>query len=116
MEKICKDFTGMKVSAIKNEVRAMLVADFMEFLSQKYETVAQVSNTEVAVVLGTITDEDGFTQDVVGGVKASAKSFYDKKDGLKREVHKFDIFDEAEAYDKEMKAKAAKRKSAKEIV
>lgn len=113
MEKILKDFSGMKVSAIKAAAREMLVSDFLEFLSAKYETVAKVGSAEVAVVVGTVKDEDGFEQDVVVTAKATAKSFYDKSDNLKREVRKFDIFEAADEYKLEEKAKAAKRKSAK---
>ena len=114
MDKILRDFSGMKVSAIKTAAREMLVEDFMEFLSMKYETVAKVGPSEVAVVVGTVKDADGFEQDVIVTAKATAKSFYDKTSDVKREVHKFNIYDEAEAYEMEEKAKAAKKKASKE--
>lgn len=111
MEKVSKDFTGMSTSAIYKEVRQMLSDDFLEYLSQKYERAARISNTEVAVVVGTFVDEDGFTQDVCGVCKASSKPFYSKSEDLKREVKKFDIDDEVEAFNADVKAKEAKKKS-----
>lgn len=111
MEKVSKDFTGMKTSAIYKDVRKMLSDDFLEYLSQKYERAARISNTEVAVVVGTFTDEDGFVQEVCGVCKASSKAFYSKSEDVKREVKKFDLDDEVEAYEAEIKANEAKRKT-----
>lgn len=111
MEKILKDFTGKKISLIKKEAREMLVADFLKFLSQKYETVMQVGAGEVGVVVGTIKDEDGFEQDVVVTAKAIAKPFYDKSENLKREVCQYDIFKEAREFNEEQEIKKSKRKT-----
>lgn len=116
MEQIDRDFTGMATNAIYKEVRKMLTEDFLEFLGKKYKKVARISNTEVAVVLGFVNDEDGFPQDVCAVCKAQSKPFYSKKtdengEDLKREVVQFNIDDMVDDYVKEQKAKAAKRKS-----
>ena len=65
MEKTFYDFSGKNIAAVKKEVRSALLADFMEFLSRKYEKVVPVSNTELAVLMGVWTDADGYSHDVV---------------------------------------------------
>jgi hypothetical protein len=111
MEKISRDFTGMKTSAIYKEVRQMLSEDVLEYFSQKYERAARISNTEIAVVVGTFIDEDGFTQDVCGILKAQSKPFYSKTENVKREVQKFDIDDAIEEYEMDIAVKEKNRKS-----
>ena len=98
-EKTVIDFTGMSTSQVYKEVRKRLTEDFLEFMSQKYERAARLSNTKIAVVLGFINDEDGFPHDVCGICKAQSKPYYskttdDKGNDLKREVKEFNIDDE----------------------
>lgn len=98
-EKTVIDFTGMSTSQVYKEVRKRLTEDFLEFMSQKYERAARLSNTKIAVVLGFINDEDGFPHDVCGICEAHSKPYYskttdDKGNDLKREVREFNIDDE----------------------
>ena len=90
-EKTVIDFTGMSTSQVYKEVRRRLTEDILEFMAQKYERAVRLSNTEVAVLLGFINDEDGFPHDVCGICKAQSKPYYskdtdDKGNALKREV------------------------------
>lgn len=108
-EKLVIDFTGMSTSQVYKDVRKRLTEDFLEYMSQKYEKVVRLSNTEVAVVLGFINDEDGFPHDVCGVCKAQSKPYYNKTtdekgNELKREVREFNIDDELEAAELEAKA------------
>ena len=108
-EKLVIDFTGMSTSQVYKEVRKRLTEDFLEYMSQKYEKAVRLSNTEIAVVLGFINDEDGFPHDVCGICRAQSKPYYskttdDKGNELKREVREFNIGDELEAAELEAKA------------
>lgn len=108
-EKTVIDFTGMSTSQVYKKVRQLLTEDFLEYMSQKYERAVRLSNTEVAVVLGFINDEDGFPHDVCGICKAQSKAYYskdtdDKGNALKREVKEFNIDDELDAAILEEKA------------
>lgn len=105
-----KDFTGMKVTEIRKEVRKTLTQELMEFLSQKYTTVA-ISEQEIGVVVGTLVDEDGFTQEIPATVKIISKSWYDKpKTSDKgRDVKRFDMYEEAEAFKQEQEMKKQKK-------
>ena len=110
-EKVYKDFTGMKKSAVKTEVRRMLMEDFATFLSEKYTKTAKIDTAELAVVMGNWTDEDGFNHEVVGVAKAIAKAFYDSVGDKGRETEQYILEDEVQAYEDRLKEKAAKRKS-----
>jgi hypothetical protein len=108
-EKTVIDFTGMSTSQVYKEVRKRLTEDILEFMAQKYERAVRLSNTEVAVLLGFINDEDGFPHDVCGICKAQSKPYYskdtdDKGNALKREVKEFNIDDELDAAALEAKA------------
>lgn len=108
MDKVYRDFTGMKVSQVKTAVREMLMADFAEFLAQKYAKTGQVGAAEMAVVVGHFTDEDGFDHEVPAVVKATAKPFYDSVGSKGRVTEQYVLEDEVEAYVAE-KAGAATR-------
>ena len=115
MEKIFKDYSDeVKVSAIKNDARKTVVDEVMGFLADRFETVSKVGSNEIAVVVGSAKDEDGFASDVVVIVKPSVKSWYNKaavpngdKEG--REVVKYDLDWEAELYAKKVEQDAIKK-------
>lgn len=109
MEKTFYDFSGKNIAAVKKEVRSALLADFMEFLSQKYEKVVPVSNTELAVLMGVWTDADGYSHDVVGKAKASCTAFYDSVGEKGRETVQYDIDSAADSYLFEQEQKAIKK-------
>lgn len=103
-----RDYTKMNVSAVKTAARLDLMAEFMEFLKSKYETVAEVSANEIGVITGT-ADDDGFPSDVTCIVKVSVKPWYDKE-STKRNTEKYDLLTEAELWELEKKARQSKRK------
>lgn len=109
-EKIYRDFTGMKKSAVKTAVREMLMADFKEFLEAKYTKSAKIAAGEMAVVLGHWVDEKGFDHEVPAVVKAIAKPFYDSVGEKGRETEQFVIEDEADGYEKEKAGQATRHK------
>lgn len=109
-EKILTDFSGMKVSQVKTAVRAQLMADFAEFLEQKYETYGQVAAGEMALVVGTFTDEDGFSHDVPAVIKVTAKPFYDSVGSKGRETEPYIVEDEIKAYQMERAGQATRHK------
>lgn len=110
MEKVYRDFTGMGVNAIKNEGKKMVIDYLKEVLNERFDTVKQIGTGELAVIIGYVRDEDGWQQEVPLVVKTISKPFYSKTEGLTREVRQFDIFEEANAYEKEQKIKADKKK------
>lgn len=110
MEKVYRDFSGMKVSQVKTAVREMLMADFAEFLTQKYTKCGAVGAAEMGVVVGFFVDEDGFEHEVSAIVKATAKPFYDSVGTKGRVTEQYVLEDEVEAYEMERKAASAKRK------
>lgn len=107
----CKNTTAMR-----NKVRIDMTALFMDFLKEKFEDeegdVLQVGTNEIAVCVAVAEDPDGFPCDVCCVVKAEVKPHLDSQ-GEKRAVTAYDRFSEAEAYEDELKAKAAKRKGKK---
>jgi len=110
VEKIFVDFGDeKKVSVIKEKARQVLTDAFMEFLKERTEMAKLVGSNEIGVVVGQAKDQDGFASDVVVVVKATVKPWYDKTD-LARPVHRYDLEDEAEAYEAEVKAKKAPKK------
>ena len=119
MEKIFKDYTDeTKVSVIKNDARKTVVDEVMAFLTERFETVSKVGTNEIAVVVGSAKDEDGFASDVIVVVKPTAKSWYNKaavpkgdKDG--REVVKYDLEEEAGEYEFKLAEKAKKAEKKK---
>lgn len=92
------------VSGIKDAARNVIMNDLMEYLAQKYETVKKVSSNEFGVIVGTVPDEDGFTSDVTVVVKCQTKNWYDKE-CAKRDCRRYDLYEEAEAYELEVELK-----------
>lgn len=110
MEKIFVDFgEEKKVSVIKEKARQTIINDFIEYLAEKYDAAKLVGSNEIGVVVGSALDSEGFASDVVVVVKATVKPWYDKGD-LARPVQKYDLDEEAEAYEAEVKAKKAPKK------
>lgn len=110
MAKELRDFSGMKVSQIKAAVREQLMADFAEFLEQKYETWGKVAAGEMGVVVGIFTDEDGFSHDVPAVIKATAKPFYDSVGEKGRVTEPYIVQDEIKAYNDEKAGQATRHK------
>ena len=110
MEKIWIDFTNEeKVSVVKEKARQALIEAFEEFLAEHFDHFRKVSSNEFAVAVGEAKDLDGFANEVPVVVKFAAKSWYDKDD-CKRPVVRYDIDEEADAYEMEVKAKKAPKK------
>lgn len=105
-EKVYVDFSGKQISKIKSEVREMLTKDLIEWLAAKYDTVEQVGNSEIAVIVGAVDNEP-----VVATIKPVVKSWYDKKktDDNGRDVVQYDIFQEAKDYKDEISSKKKKK-------
>lgn len=110
--KECKNTTAMR-----NQIRSDMTNLLFEFLKSKFEDeegdVLQVGTNEIAVCVAVATDKDGFSHDVNMVIKAEAKPHLDSVGAKGREVKAYDRFEEAEAYEDELKAKAAKRKGSK---
>lgn len=109
-EKIYRDFTGMKKSAVKAAVREMLMEDFKEFLAAKYTKFGKVAAGEMAVVVGHWTDEDGFDHEVPAVVKAIAKPFYDSVGEKERVTEQYVVEDQVDAYADEIAGAATRHK------
>lgn len=111
VEKIFIDMSEeQKVSAVKERARKVLIDAFMEFLEERCEKVRKVASNKIGVVVGQALDLDGFTADLVDVITIEAKTWYDKEEGLKRPVTRYDLDDEADAYEAEVKAKGAPKK------
>ena len=72
------------------------------------DKVAKVGSNEYGVIVGEVTDKDGFPQDVVVTVKPTVKEWESRKTD-KRTYTQFILADEAQAYEIETKEKAEKR-------
>lgn len=113
VEKIFIDMSEeKKVSVIKEEARKVLIDAFIEFLEERCEKVRKVASNKIGVVVGQALDLDGFAADLVDVITIESKTWYDKEEGLKRPVHRYDLEEEAEAYEAEVKAKKAPKKGA----
>lgn len=110
MAKELRDFSGMKISQVKTAVREQLMADFAEFLEQKYATYGKVAAGEMALVVGTFTDEDGFPHDVPAVIKVTAKPFYDSEGTKGRITEPYIVEDEVKAYEMERAGQATRHK------
>lgn len=108
----CKNTTAMR-----NKIRSDMTSLLFEFLKSKFEDeegdVLQVGTNEIAVCVALADDPDGFPCEVNMIVKAETKPHLDSIGAKGREVKAYDRIAEAEAYEAELKAKAAKRKGSK---
>lgn len=108
----CKNTTAMR-----NKIRVDMTDVLKEFLEEKFEDtegdVLQVGTNEIAVCVAIAEDADGFPCDVNMVVRAETKPHLNSVGAKGREVKAYDRFEEAEAYEDELKAKAAKKKGSK---
>lgn len=70
---------------------------------------SDVETTVIAAVIGTITDKDGFAQEICVTVDPVVKAWEDGS-GSKRLIERFDRFDAEEAYQRYLKSKEEKAK------
>ena len=118
MEKIFLDFMDeKKVSVIKEKAKEAILADIMEYLAQKYETVRKTASNEFGVIVGCGPDPDGFSQDICVSIKCTTRNWYDKDTGVdpetgkkKRGVTAYRFEEEADAYEMEQTAKDSYKK------
>lgn len=109
-EKIFLDLTDeSKVSVIKEKARQALIEDIISYLEGRYDSCRKTASNEIGVVVGAAKDEDGFSSDVVVSVKVSTRNWYNKED-CKRPVQKYDLDEEADAYEFETAAKKSPKK------
>ena len=105
----CKNTTSMR-----NKIRSDMTSLLFEFLKSKFEDeendVLQVGTNEIAVCVALTDDPDGFPCEVNMIIKAETKPHLDSVGTKGREVKAYDRIAEAEAYEAELKTKAAKRK------
>ena len=105
----CKNTTAMR-----NKIRTDMTNLLFEFLKSKCEDeekdVVQVGTNEIAVCVALADDPDGFPCEVNMIIKAETKPHLDSVGAKGREVKAYDRIAEAEAYEAELKTKAAKRK------
>lgn len=110
-EKILIDLTEeTKVSVIKEKARQVIIDDIMNYLSERYENCRRTASNELGVVVGVAKDEDGFSSDVITTIKVSTRPWYNKEDCVARPVHKYELDEEADAYEMELAAKKAPKK------
>ena len=97
-------------TAVKAQARADVMAVITKALREEYgeDNVAKVGSNEYGVIVGQITDKDGFPQDVVTTVKPTVKEWEDRKTD-KREYEKYILSDVAKAYEIETKEKEEKK-------
>ena len=106
-------FNGVEfksATAVKAQARIDVMEVITKALREAYgeDNVAKVGSNEYGVIVGQITDKDGFPQDVVTTVKPTVKEWEDRKTD-KREYEKYILSDVAKAYESETKEKEEKK-------
>ena len=106
-------FNGVEfksATAVKAQARIDVMTVIVKALREAYgeDNVAKVGSNEYGVIVGEVTDKDGFPQDVVTTVKPTVKEWESRKTD-KRTYTQFILADEAQAYEIETKEKAEKR-------
>lgn len=106
-------FNGVEfksATAVKAQARIDVMEVITKALREAYgeDNVAKVGSNEYGVIVGQITDKDGFPQDVVTTVKPTVKEWEDRKTD-KREYEKYILSDVAKAYEIETKEKEEKK-------
>ena len=106
-------FNGVEfksATAVKAQARADVMAVIVKALREAYgeDNVAKVGSNEYGVIVGQITDKDGFPQDVVTTLKPTVKEWESRKTD-KREYEKYVLADAAKAYKIEIKEKEEKK-------
>lgn len=114
MEKLFINYMDGKnrnIAEIKNGFRNAVLEDLMNYLSERYETVRKIDNTELGFIIGCAPDNEGFSSDVCITLKPVVKNWYDKP-AEKRPVRRYDLDEVAEAYERDMEIKASLKKGA----
>ena len=96
-------------TAVKSQVRKDVMSIVIDALIKEYglETVKKVGSNEYGVIVGTVTDAEGYPQDVVATIKPTVKEWEDRKTD-KKVFEKFVLDDVAESYEIETKEKEEK--------
>lgn len=102
-------------TAVKAQVRIDTMDIVVSALKEKFgeSNVAKVGSNEYGVIVGQVTDKDGFPQDVVVTVKPTVKEWESRKTA-KREYEQFTLADVAQAYEMEVKEKEEKKEQEKQ--
>ena len=106
-------FNGVEfksATAVKAQARADVMDVIVNALKAEYgdDNVAKVGSNEYGVIVGQVTDKDGFPQDVVTTLKPTVKEWEDRKTD-KRVYEKYILSDVAKAYKIETKEKEEKK-------
>ena len=106
-------FNGVEfksATAVKAQARADVMAVIVNALREAYgeDNVAKVGSNEYGVIIGQVTDKDGFPQDVVTTLKPTVKEWESRKTD-KREYEKYVLADKAQEYEIETKEKEEKK-------
>ena len=106
-------FNGVEfksATAVKAQARADVMAVIVKALREAYgeDNVAKVGSNEHGVIVGQVTDKDGFPQDVVTTLKPTVKEWESRKTD-KREYEKYVLADKAQEYEIETKEKEEKK-------
>ncbi len=106
-------FNGVEfksATAVKAQARINTTDVVVSALKEKFgeSNVAKVGSNEYGVIIGQVTDKDGFPQDVVVTVKPTVKEWESRKTD-KRTYTQFVLDDEAQAYEMETKEKEEKK-------
>ena len=106
-------FNGVEfksATAVKAQARADVMAVIVKALREAYgeDNVAKVGSNEYGVIVGQVTDKDGFPQDVVTTLKPTVKEWESRKTD-KREYEKYVLADKAQEYEIETKEKEEKK-------
>ena len=110
-------FNGVEfksATAVKAQARADVMAVIVNALREEYgeDSVAKVGSNEYGVIVGQVTDKDGFPQDVVTTLKPTVKEWESRKTD-KREYEKYVLADKAQEYEIETKEKEEKKEKEK---
>lgn len=106
-------FNGVEfqsATAVKAQARINVMDVVVNALKMAYgdDNVAKVGSNEYGVIVGQVTDKDGFPQDLVVTVKPTVKEWEDRKTD-KREYEKYILSDVAKAYEIEIKEREEKK-------
>ena len=101
-------------TAVKAQARADVMAVIGKALREAYgeASVAKVGSNQYGVIIGQVTDKDGFPQDVVTTLKPTVKEWESRKTD-KREYEKYVLADKAQEYEIETKEKEEKKEKEK---
>ena len=106
-------FNGVEfksATAVKAQARINTMDVVVSALKTAYgeDKVAKVGSNEYGVIVGEVTDKDGFPQEVVVTVKPTVKEWESRKTD-KRTYTQFILADESAAYEMEVKEKEEKK-------